>query len=136
MDGGSRPATHAELRSLRRWLAVAAVWAVAATAISVLAFITASDDDDRRLAETNDRAQSIQLRVNRQVEQLEERLENLPQSGAVDRVRLNVTQLSRAVTRHGRQLLSADNQLKDLRSRIEALEEAPPADETDTTTTP
>ena len=41
-----RPPPSAELRSLRRWLVVAAVWAVAATAIAVLAFLTASDDDD------------------------------------------------------------------------------------------
>ena len=40
-----RPATYGELRSTRRWLAVAAVWAVAATALAVFALIEANEDD-------------------------------------------------------------------------------------------
>ena len=40
-----RPATLGDLRSLRRWLAVTAVWAVAATALGVIALIEANKDD-------------------------------------------------------------------------------------------
>ena len=135
-DGDARPATIADLRSLRRWLVVAAVWAVAATAIAVLAFITASDDDDQRLAETNNQAQSIQRRVNRQVEQLETRLEQLPQSSSIRGLQQNLTRLTRVTARQDRQLAAIGTQLETIRERIATLEEAPPADETDTTTTP
>jgi hypothetical protein len=132
----ARPATLAELRSLRRWLVVAAVWAVAATGISVLAFITASDDDDQRLAETSSQTRGIQRRVNRQVKELEARLTNLPQSSTVRGLQREVRRLTRVTARQDKQLVSLDGQFKDLRNRIETLEEAPPADETNTTTTP
>ena len=52
-DDPDRAATRAELRSLRRWLVVAAVWAVAATVIAVLAFLTANDNDAKRIANTS-----------------------------------------------------------------------------------
>ena len=45
-----RPATLADIRSLRRWLAVAAVWAVAATALGVIALLKANEDDSARPA--------------------------------------------------------------------------------------
>ena len=48
----SGPATQAQLKSLRRWLLVAAVWATAATVIAVLAFLAANNDEEQRLAET------------------------------------------------------------------------------------
>jgi uncharacterized coiled-coil protein SlyX len=115
---------------------VAAVWAVAATGISVLAFLTASDDDDQRLAETSSQTRSIQRRVNRQVKELETRLANLPQSSTIGGLQRNLRRLTRVTARQDKQLLSLDGQFKDLRDRIETLEEAPPADESNTTTTP
>ena len=52
-DDPDRAATRAELRSLRRWLAMAAIWAVAATVIAVLAFLTANDNDAKRIADSS-----------------------------------------------------------------------------------
>ena len=47
-----RPATAGDIRSLRRWLAMTAIWAVAATVIAVLAYLAANDNDAQRIAPT------------------------------------------------------------------------------------
>ena len=41
-DPDSRPATAGDLRGLRRWLLVSVVWAIAATAIAVIALVVAN----------------------------------------------------------------------------------------------
>ena len=135
-DGDARPATVDDLRSLRRWLVVAAVWAVAATAIAVLAFITASDDDDQRLADTSAQARSIQRRVNTQLDQLETRLENVPQTATITQLRRSVARLTKVTARQDKQLSSIGTQLTQVRERLDALEDAPADEDTDTTTTP
>jgi hypothetical protein len=135
--GDARPATLDDLRSLRRWLVVAAVWAVAATAIAVLAFITASDDDDQRLADTSAQARNIQRRVNRQVQQLETRLADVPASATVKGLDKRLKHLERVIARQDRALVSVDGQLEALDKRIQAVEDASQdAAQTDTTTTP
>ena len=46
-----KPATAEDLRGLRRWLLVAGVWAVAATAIAVIALVKANDaNNDQQLS--------------------------------------------------------------------------------------
>ena len=63
----SRPATQAQLKSLRRWLLVAAAWATAATVIAVLAFLSANTDEEQRLAENNAELRQIQRNIAKRV---------------------------------------------------------------------
>src|SRR5829696_4136056 len=70
--GDERPATLADIRSLRRWLAVAAVWAVAATALAVIALLEANEGDsaDDRTRAADELAR-VQRQLNSRVEELE-----------------------------------------------------------------
>jgi hypothetical protein len=131
-----RPATASDIRSLRRWLAVTAIWAVAATAIAVLAYLAANDDDEQRIADTGAQSRALQRRINQQVQQLETRLETVPSSQSVTELRKTVVHLERVFARQDKQLISIDLQLKDLRSRVETLETAAPGADGTTTTPP
>jgi hypothetical protein len=134
-----QPATVDELRSLRRWLIVAAIWAVAATAISVLAFVTANDDDAQRAEDTSEETQAVQRRVNRQLAQLRARLAGLPQAATVEGIEQRLRSLERVKARQDKALVSIDAQLKAIRQRIDSVEQTAQdaaADSTNTTTTP
>ncbi len=49
-DQDREPATRGDLRALRRWVLVAGVWAVAATAVAIIALLDTSNDDAERSA--------------------------------------------------------------------------------------
>jgi polyhydroxyalkanoate synthesis regulator phasin len=75
------PATVGELRSLRRWLAVAGIWAVAASAIAIIALLAANDDDDRRPGGvTNSQLTGVQRDLDERIDSLERQVEELPTS--------------------------------------------------------
>jgi hypothetical protein len=131
-----RPATVGDVRSLRRWLLVTAVWAVAATAIAVLAYLSANDDDEAQIADAGARASAVQRRVNQQVRELDQRLANLPQSTEVEGLDARLKRIEKVFSRQDRQLVSVGSQLKQIDTRLNALEDAAPADGQDTTTTP
>ena len=80
-DPDLQPATHGDLRSLRRWLLVTAVWAVAATAIALIALL--SEDDSAKKESQSTRSQKVtQLErdVNSRLDTLEEDVESAPPS--------------------------------------------------------
>jgi hypothetical protein len=54
---------------------VAAAWAVAATGIAVLAFLTASDDDEARLADSASQVGRVERELDRRLAAFEERLD-------------------------------------------------------------
>ena len=93
MGDPDRAATRAELRSLRRWLIVAGVWAVAATVIAVLAFLTASDNDGQQITDANAQSLSAQRRLSREVNQLQARVANVAPSSQVRAVGRQLRQL-------------------------------------------
>ena len=78
-----RPATLADIRSLRRWLAVAAVWAVAATALGVIALLKANEDDSGEQARAAGELGRVQRQLNSRLDDLESRVDELPTSDDV-----------------------------------------------------
>jgi hypothetical protein len=135
-DDGARPATVDDLRSLRRWLAVAAIWAVAATAIAVLAYLEANNnDDDQQIADTSRQARSIQRRLDRQVDQLQARIAAVPSAQTVSDVAKRNSQLGRIASRQDKQLHSLGVQLKNVRASIADLQDQVEANTQDETTT-
>ena len=134
-----RPATLADIRSLRRWLAVAAIWAVAATALAVIALLEANKDDGAEQTETAGELGRVQRQLNSRIDDLESRVEDLPTSDDVSKLdgRLKAVEddadKSRAAADKSR--AAADklsDSVDDLETRVEELESS----DTGTETTP
>jgi uncharacterized coiled-coil protein SlyX len=137
-----RPARAGELRGLRRWLLVAAVWATAATAIAVIALLAADkarDDNTeagRRSARTAGQINTAQRRLDARLDELERRLGQLP--SAQELSDLSDT-LKRAEAANGRTADKVDEltgSVDDLEARVESLEEAPADTAAQTETAP
>jgi chromosome segregation ATPase len=126
-----RPAGAGELRGLRRWLIVAAVWATAATAIAVIALIAATDarDDNteagRRSARTADQISRAQRQLNGRLEELESGMEELPSAGEVAGLGNRMERAEATDERAGNQLDELTASIADLEKRVESLEKAP-----------
>ncbi len=134
-----RPATLADIRSLRRWLAVAAVWAVAATALGVIALLEANKDDSADQTKAAGELGRVQSQLNSRIDDLESRIDELPTSDDVSKlddrlktVESKVDKNSAATDRLSSRVDDLDGRVDDLESRVEALESS----DSGTTTTP
>jgi outer membrane murein-binding lipoprotein Lpp len=137
-----RPARAGELRGLRRWLLVAAVWATAATAIAVIALLAADkarDDNTeagRRSARTAGQISTAQRRLDARLDELERRLGQLPSAQELSDLS---DSLKRAEAANGRTADKVDEltgSVDDLEARVESLEEAPADTAAQTETAP
>jgi TolA-binding protein len=81
------PATRADVRSLRIWIAVAAFWAVAATAVALVALL---DDNDNSSsggrADVAKQLGSFESSMNRRLESLRSQIDELPRADDVTRL--------------------------------------------------
>jgi len=134
-----RPATLADIRSLRRWLAVAAIWAVAATALAVIALLEANKDDSGEQTRAAGELGRVQRQLNSRMDDLESRVEELPTTDDVSKLdgRLKAVEdgadkSATATERLGGRVDDLEGRVDDLESRIEELESA----SSGTTTTP
>jgi TolA-binding protein len=134
-----RPATLADIRSLRRWLAVAAVWAVAATALGVIALLEANKDDSADQTRAAGELGRVQQQLNSRIDDLESRIDELPTSDDVskldDRLKTvedKVDKSTAASDRLSSRVDDLDGRVDDLESRVETLESS----DSGTTTTP
>jgi TolA-binding protein len=134
-----RPATLADIRGLRRWLAVAAIWAVAATALGVIALLKANEDDSAEQTKAAGELGRVQRQLNSRLDDLESRVDELPTSDDVSRLdaRLKTVEdgadKSRtAAEKLGGRVDDLEGRVDDLESRVEALESS----DAGTTTTP
>jgi hypothetical protein len=122
-DPDAEPATQGDVKTLRRWLIVAAVWAIAASAIALIALL----DDDTGADGGDDTAQStraatqVERRLERRIEELEQRVEDAPSgedlselSGRIDDVEGQVEDLGSA---------PSEDDLNQVRDRVEELEQ-------------
>jgi TolA-binding protein len=136
LDEDSQPATVGELRSVRRWLVVAGVWAVAATAIAVIALIAANREEDtgNDRAATPAQVERVQRDLSEQIDDLEGRLDDLPQSEDVARLDDRLKKVESDTGKTSDQITDLSNQLGELEGRVEALEENAAAPEPTETT--
>ena len=127
-----RPARVGDLRSLRRWLLVAAVWATAATAIAVIALIAADkarDDNTqagRESARTAGQIGDAQRRLDRRLEEIDARLDELPTTADLDDLTGRLEQAESEDGRTGDEIEELTSSVNDLETRVEALEEDAP----------
>ena len=134
-----RPATLADIRSLRRWLAVAAVWAVAATALAVIALLEANKDDSGERERAAGELGRVQQQLNSRVDDLESRIDELPSSDDVSKLdgRLKAVEddgdkSSAAAERLGGRVDELKGRVDELETRVDELEQS----DSGTTTTP
>jgi chromosome segregation ATPase len=122
------PATEADLRVLRRWVLVAGVWAVAATAVGLIALLdTSGDDASKRAGGAEERIDRIQRSVDARIEDLETRLGDVPRSGDVSKLQDRLAKAEEEAATASRNAKDADEQVADLEERVKTLEESPPA---------
>lgn len=126
-----RPATLADIRSLRRWLAVTAVWAVAATALGVIALLEANKDDSADQTKAAGELGRVQQQLNSRIDDLESRIDDLPTSDDVAKLdgRLKSVENAADKSRTAADRLSGrvddlEGQVDDLESRVEQLEQS------------
>jgi chromosome segregation ATPase len=134
-----RPATLADIRSLRRWLAVAAIWAVAATALAVIALLEANKDDSGEQTRVAGELGRVQRQLNSRIDDLESRIAELPTTDDVSKLdgRLKAVEdaadkSATATERLSGRVDDVEGRVDDLESRIEELESS----SSGTTTTP
>jgi predicted nuclease with TOPRIM domain len=128
-----RPATLGELRSTRRWLAVTAVWAVAATALAVFALIEANKDDDEARMQVAGELGRVQRTLNERMDELESRIDELPTSEDLSNLDGRLQDLEDTSDNVSTNVERLGNRLDDLEARVDELEQA---SQTQTETTP
>jgi septal ring factor EnvC (AmiA/AmiB activator) len=127
-----RVATRGELRSLRRWLIVAGIWAVAATAIGVIAFVEARDaKDDSTSRATQADIDRVRDRLREDIDELGTRVDGLPTQSEVSQLESRIRKAQRDTTKATDDAADgkadanrALRRLDDLEPRVETLENA------------
>ena len=134
-----RPATLADIRSLRRWIAVAAIWAAAATALAVIALLEANKDDGGDQARAAGELGRVQRQLNSRLDDLESRIDELPTSDDVSKlddrlksVEDKADKSTAATDRLSGRIDDLEGRVDDAEGRVEELESS----NTGTTTTP
>jgi septal ring factor EnvC (AmiA/AmiB activator) len=119
-----RPATYGELRSTRRWLAVAGVWAIAATALAVFALIEANKEDDAARTQAAGELGRVQRALNDRIDGLESRIDDLPTSDDVSKLDDRLKQVEEGADRTSTDIERLGNRMDDLETRVDELEQA------------
>jgi TolA-binding protein len=132
VDNDTRPATVGELRSTRRWLAVAAVWAVAATALAVFALIEANKQDDAAQTQAAGELGRVQRALNDRIDELESRIDELPTSDDVRKLENRINDVEDASDKAATNVERLGTRLDDLEGRVDDLEQAAEQQNTET----
>jgi peptidoglycan hydrolase CwlO-like protein len=130
-----RPATVGDLRSLRRWLLVTAVWAVAATALGVIALIQANKDDESAHTQSAADLARVQKDLAGRIDDLESRIGDLPTSDDLSRLDGRIKDVEKKADSTGSDIDKLNGRLDDLEKRVDDLESSNET-QTNTTTSP
>ena len=119
-----RPATLGELRTLRRWLAVAGVWAVAASAIAIIALLEAGSDEPRDPgAVTGRQLAKVQRDIDDRMTKLEERVEGLPDSDDVSKLEARLKKVEDGASGTRDDISKVNDRIDELEQRVEEAEQ-------------
>jgi TolA-binding protein len=135
------PATKDDLRSIRRWLLVAGVWAAAATAIAVIALVQANKDDSAKIGEeTASQVGKVQRDLNNRLDEIENRLDDLAPSSDIDRLDRRLKKVEGDTSKATTQLDKLSARVDDLENQVDDLEQQSSSgtntDQTDTEQSP
>jgi len=121
-----RPATLADIRSLRRWLVVTAVWAAAATALGVIALIQANKDDTSGRTQSAADLARVQRDLAGRIDDLKSQVDALPTSDDVSKLDNRIKELE---TKADKSASASDtdklnNRVDELEKRVDDVEQA------------
>ena len=120
----SEPLAREDLRGLKRWVLVAGVWAVAATAIALIALLDDSEGKaERRADDAARRSAAVERDVDRRIDTLEKRIEALPRSEDVTNLEGRLVKAEKSAADAADDAKSARDKLGDLEDRVKTLEE-------------
>lgn len=119
------PASVGQLRTLRRWVAVAGVWAVAATVVALIALLDGGssapreDGDDRRTATD---IGEIERKLAVRVKDIEEQVKDVASSGDLRRLEERLEEVEEGVSAAADEGAQAVDGVSGLANRIDELE--------------
>lgn len=136
MSAGGSPATVAQLRSLRRWLVVAGVWAVAATAIAVFALIQADREDEAGREQASGELGRAESRLNDRIDEVEEQVDGLPSSADVGDLGERLDQVEQDAGTTADQLETLTGRVDEIEQDVGELQESGAGEDGGTQTAP
>jgi septal ring factor EnvC (AmiA/AmiB activator) len=108
---------------VRRWLLVAGVWAVAATAIAVIALIQANEDDTAKIGEqTASQVGKVQRELTQRLDDIESQLNDLAPSSDISRLDKRLKKVEDDVSKATTKLDKLSGRVDDLEKRVDDLE--------------
>jgi predicted nucleic acid-binding Zn-ribbon protein len=131
-----RPATHGELRTLRRWLVVASIWALAATAIAVVAFLQAQDAKDESSSRaTQSDIDRVRDRLRSDVDSVQAEVDDLPTRADYSQLQTRLRKTQRDANQAGDDAADAKDDADKAQSSVSDLEDRVDTLETDSSST-
>jgi septal ring factor EnvC (AmiA/AmiB activator) len=130
-----RPATLADIRGLRRWLVVTAVWAAAATALGVIALIQANKEDTSGQTQSAADLARVQRDLAGRIDDLRSQVDALPTSDDVSKLDNRIKDVEKKADSTGSDIDKLNGRVDDLKKRVDDVEQAQET-QTNTTTTP
>jgi polyhydroxyalkanoate synthesis regulator phasin len=136
------PATVGELRTLRRWLVVAGVWAVAASAIAIIALLTANSNAQPKRspgAVTGSQLSGVQRDLDERIDALEKQVKTLPRSDDVSKLEKRLKTAEDRANGARDDVKAVRTDVDDLKQRVDDVEkkqQSQPSNGGTTTTTP
>jgi len=130
-----RAATLGDVRGLRRWLVVTAVWAVAATALGVIALIQANKDDTSGQTRSAADLARVQRDLSGRIDDLKSQVDQLPTSDDLTKLDNRIKDVEKKADSTGSDLDKLNGRVDDLEKRVDDLESSNQS-QTETTTTP
>lgn len=119
---------------MRRWVLVAGVWAVAATAIALIALLDSSDRDARKQADdVATRSARTERKLDARLDGLETRLAGLPRSDDVSKLQERLLRAESAASKAAEGSRGAERKVTDLEERVQTLEDTAESDAGTTT---
>jgi septal ring factor EnvC (AmiA/AmiB activator) len=131
-----RAATLGDIRTLRRWLLVTAVWAVAATALGVIALIQANKDDTSGQTQSAANLARVQRDLSGRIDDLKSQVDGLPTSDDLSKLDSRIKDLETKADKGTSGLDKVNSRVDDLEKRVNDLEQQQSQTQTSTTTTP
>lgn len=124
MPDDQRPASVADVKGVRRWAIVAGVWAVAATALAVIALVKPAENDTETAAAANRSINRLQDRLDERFQQLEDRVNRLPQSADLQKLQDRVSSVEDDAKQAAGDAKAARDSIGKLGDRVDKVEQA------------
>ena len=122
------PASRDELRTLRRWVLVSGVWAVAATAVALIALLDSSDGKaEARAGDAADRVTRLERRqraLGQRLGVMNSRSKNLASRGDVVKLQLRLSQIQTIAAAASKRAARAVKATSEVDDRVKQFEQA------------